>query len=38
MKNYEKPEVEVIALIAHESITDDDDYMDGDQIVESSEF
>ena len=38
MKNYEKPEVEVIALIAHESITEDDGYLDGDQNVESSEF
>ena len=37
MKEYQKPEVELISLKAQEAITDDD-FVDGNMSMEDSEF
>ena len=38
MKDYQKPEIEIISLIAREPITDDEDPEDGETGIESSIF
>lgn len=38
MKEYLKPELELISLVAQENITDDDGIIDGEVGLESSDF
>lgn len=38
MKDYQKPDVEYISLVAMEAITDNDEVIDGEIGVESSIF
>lgn len=38
MKEYIKPEVEIISLKAQEAITDGDGFVDGNMSMEDSEF
>ena len=37
-KNYQKPDVEYVSLVAREEVTYEDDFLDGEVGIESSDF